>query len=43
MHLRFMPELTFKTDHSIMIGARINELINQQNQEGNQSQDGDQA
>jgi ribosome-binding factor A len=38
MHLRFIPELTFKTDHSIMIGARINELINQQNQEGSQSQ-----
>ena len=38
MNLRFMPELTFKTDHSIMIGARINELINQQNQPQSQQQ-----
>jgi ribosome-binding factor A len=48
MKLRFMPELTFKTDHSIMIGARINELLNQQNQQDqqdqqNQGHDGDQA
>jgi ribosome-binding factor A len=31
MSLRFIPELTFKQDHSIQHGARINELLNQQN------------
>ena len=37
LHLRFMPELTFKPDHSIQIGARINELLRQQEHEGNPS------
>ena len=37
MNLRFMPELAFKLDHSIQHGARINELINQQNREGTQA------
>ena len=41
LHLRFIPELTFKVDQSIRIGARINELINQQNQEAaRQDQEG---
>jgi len=30
LKLRVTPELTFKADQSIRIGARINELINQQ-------------
>ena len=30
LKLRFMPELTFKPDQSIQIGARINELINRE-------------
>ena len=37
LKLRVMPELTFKSDQSIRIGARINELLNlenQKNQEG---------
>lgn len=34
LSLRFMPELTFKLDHSIQQGARINELLNQQSREG---------
>ena len=37
LNLRFIPELTFKTDNSIQIGARINELLIQQNKEGNQA------
>ena len=37
MNLRVMPELSFKSDQSIRIGARINELINLENQKGNQS------
>jgi len=36
LNLRVTPELTFKADQSIRIGARINELLNQQNPEGNQ-------
>ena len=31
LRLRFMPELNFKADHSIRQGARIHELLNQQN------------
>ena len=31
LSLRFIPELSFRSDQSIRIGARINELINQQN------------
>ena len=34
LSLRLIPELTFKSDHSIQIGARINELLRQQNHEG---------
>ncbi|MCL1804471.1 MAG: 30S ribosome-binding factor RbfA [Clostridiales bacterium] len=37
MSLRFIPELTFKLDHSIQHGARINELLNEQNREGTQA------
>ena len=33
LHLRFIPELVFKADGSIRVGARINALLNQQNQE----------
>ena len=35
LSLRAVPELTFKLDHSIEHGARINELLNQQKREGN--------
>ena len=37
LKLRVMPELTFKSDQSIRIGARINELLNQENAKGNQA------
>ena len=30
LSLRFVPELHFKADNSIQVGARINELLNQQ-------------
>ncbi|MCL2121187.1 MAG: 30S ribosome-binding factor RbfA [Clostridiales bacterium] len=33
LHLRFIPELLFRADNSIRVGARINALINQQNLE----------
>ena len=33
LNLRFIPELTFRLDHSIETGARINALLNQQMQE----------
>ncbi len=37
LNLRFTPELTFRSDHSIQVGARINELLNQQAREGKES------
>lgn len=37
LNLRFTPELTFRSDQSIQMGARINELLNQQAREGKES------
>ncbi|MEL7623270.1 MAG: 30S ribosome-binding factor RbfA [Clostridiales bacterium] len=37
LNLRFTPELTFRSDNSIQVGARINELLNQQAREGKES------
>jgi ribosome-binding factor A len=37
LNLRFTPELTFRSDHSIQIGARINELLKRQAREGKET------